>query len=75
MPRTTASRPAILSASLVEVLGEFLAFRRLFRGASIMLMRWDKLSPLVAKVDHTYEQATLEIGAFVQFVQRGAGAV
>lgn len=50
-------RPAILSPALVEVLGEFLAFRHLFRGASIALMRWEKLSPLIAKVDVTHAQA------------------
>jgi hypothetical protein len=33
-------RPAVLSPALVEVLSEFLAFRHLFRGASIVLMRW-----------------------------------
>lgn len=32
MSQTTANRPAILSPDLIEVLGEFLAFRHLFRG-------------------------------------------
>jgi hypothetical protein len=45
MSDATARRPAILSPALVEVLSEFLAFRHLFRGASIVLMRWEKLSP------------------------------
>jgi hypothetical protein len=35
------TRPAVLTSQLVEVLSEFLAFRHLFRGASIALMRWD----------------------------------
>jgi hypothetical protein len=38
MSEGTTKRPAVLSPSLVEVLGEFLAFRHLFRGASIVLM-------------------------------------
>jgi hypothetical protein len=67
----TAKRPAIVSPALLEVLGEFLAFRHLFRGASIVLMRWDKLAPLIAKVDQTYDRAKLEIGAFVRFVESG----
>lgn len=39
MSKSTAARPAVLSAALTEILGEFLAFRHLFRGASIVLMR------------------------------------
>jgi hypothetical protein len=45
MASPTPSRPAVLSACSVEALSEFLAFRHLFRGASILLMRWDKLAP------------------------------
>ena len=48
---------------------EFLAFRHLFRGASIALMRWDKLSPLVAKVDQTYVQTRQELETFRTFLQ------
>ena len=72
MSVATATRPAVLSTTLVEVLGEFLAFRHLFRGASIVLMRWEKLSPLVAKVDPTYRQTEAEIGTFVRFIEAGA---
>jgi hypothetical protein len=46
MAEATANRPAVLSADLLATLKEFLAFRHLFRGASIVLMRWDKLHPL-----------------------------
>jgi hypothetical protein len=69
MSERTAKRPAVLSPGLVEVLGEFLAFRHLFRGASIALMRWEKLSPLIAKVDPTYELAKAEIEAFAHFIE------
>jgi len=67
--RALAPRPAILSPALVEVLSEFLAFRHLFRGASIALMRWEKLSPLLAKVGRTHDQTEAEIGAFVRFIE------
>jgi hypothetical protein len=70
MSVATAKRPAVLSPALVEVLGEFLAFRHLFRGASIALMKWEKLSPLVAKVVPTHDQTQAEIGAFVRFIER-----
>jgi hypothetical protein len=72
MSETTAKRPAVISAGLVEVLSEFLAFRHLFRGASIVLMRWDKLAPLIAKVDQTYDWARAEIEAFERFIESGA---
>lgn len=69
MSEATARRPAVLSPALVEVLSEFLAFRHLFRGASIALMRWEKLSPLVAKAGRTHDQTEAEIGAFVRFIE------
>jgi hypothetical protein len=65
----TARRPAVISPALLEVLSEFLAFRHLFRGASIALMRWQKLYPLVAKVDATYNEVRDEIQAFSRFVE------
>jgi hypothetical protein len=64
MSAATPTRQAVVSPALVEVLSEFLAFRHLFRGASIALMRWEKLFPLVAKVDPTYNQARAKIEAF-----------
>jgi len=45
MAAPTNARPAVITTDLVEALSEFLAFRHLFRGASIALMRWDKLAP------------------------------
>jgi hypothetical protein len=69
MSATTATRPAVLTPSLVEVLGEFLAFRHLFRGASIVLMRWEKLLPLIASVDGTFDQTRAEVDAFIRFIE------
>jgi hypothetical protein len=60
---------------MVEVLGEFLAFRHLFRGASIVLMRWEKLVPLIAKVDPVYGRVRIEIEDFVRFIEEGAGPI
>ncbi len=70
MFESTAKRPAVISASLVERLSEFLAFRHLFRGASIALMRWEKLTPLLDKVGPTYTQTTAEIESFVRFIEK-----
>lgn len=72
MATATGKRPAILSTALVEVLSEFLAFRHLFRGASIALMRWEKLSPLIAKIGPTYEQTAGALGHFAASLQARA---
>ncbi len=63
------TRPPVIAADLVETLKEFLAFRHLFCGASIALMRCDKLAPLVATVDQTYLQARQELEGFQTFLQ------
>lgn len=65
MAASTERRPAIVSAGLVLRLSELLAFRHLFRGASIALMRWDKLSPLMAKIDETYVDCSQQINDFL----------
>src|SRR5712692_11491513 len=69
MAAPTNTRPAVITSGLVEILSEFLAFWHLFRGASIALMRWDKLSPLVAKVDQTYLRARQELEMFHTFLR------
>jgi hypothetical protein len=55
MATATETRPQVITADLVTRLAELLAFRHLFRGASIALMRWDRLSPLMGKVDQVHE--------------------
>jgi hypothetical protein len=69
MSEVTAKRPAVLPADLLATLKEFLAFRHLFRGASITLMRWDRLYPLVTQVDQTYRQVNEEIKRFEEFIE------
>ena len=68
MATATDRRPAVMTGDLIEALGEFLAFRHLFRGASIVMMRWNKLAPLVAKVDETHLRTRAEVQAFVEFI-------
>lgn len=58
------NRPAVISAGLLIPLKEFLAFRHLFRGASIMLMRWDKLSPLLAQVTEVHAEVVRQLTEF-----------
>ena len=33
-------------------------------------MRWEKLHPLLAKVDRTYQQARSELDAFATFIEQ-----
>ena len=73
MAAPTSTRPAVITTDLVETLSEFLAFRHLFRGASIALMRWDKLAPLLARVDQVYREVKQEIEAFCAFLQSEGG--
>lgn len=72
MAASSGTRPAVLSSGLVETLSEYLAFRHLFRGASIALMRWDKLSPLAAKVRRTYDEIRRDLESFLMFLQARA---
>lgn len=69
MSAPTNTRPAVITSDLVEILSEYLAFRHLFRGASIALMRWNKLAPLLGKVDQTYLRTRHEIETFGTFLK------
>ncbi len=71
MTVATEARPAVITTDLVTHLAELLAFRHLFRGASIALMRWDKLSPLVANVDGVHEEIVRELDQFQRFLRLG----
>ena len=68
MTLATPSRPAVITAELRSSLGELLAFRHLFRGASIVLMRWDKLAPLVAKVPTVHQEVVSQLQKFLNFL-------
>lgn len=71
MAAATDARPAVITTVLVTRLAELLAFRHLFRSASIALMRWDKLSPLVANVDGVREEIVRELNQFQCFLRLG----
>ena len=69
MAAATEARPRVISASLVTRLAELLAFRHLFRGASIALIRWDKLSPLMEKVTGVHDEVVSQLTQFHIFPQ------
>jgi hypothetical protein len=64
MAAATETRPPVISASLFTRLAELLAFRHLFRGASIALMRWDKLSPSMEKVNGVHDEFVSQLTQF-----------
>ena len=74
MESPTTTRPAVISAELVKSLAELLAFRHLFRGASIALMRWDKLVPLIDQANAVHDEFVQQISRFSVFAHTSNGA-
>ena len=72
MSATTDARPAVITSELVTRLTELMSFRHLFRHASIVLMRWNKLSPLVANVDGVYRETVRELNQFQRYLGLGS---
>lgn len=66
----TSKRPAVISPALSKLLNEFLAFRHLFRGASIALMRWDRLTPLLERADSVHCDVISQLNIFQEFLAR-----
>lgn len=66
-----AAGTTVITNDLVTNLAKMLAFRHLFRGASIALMRWNKLSPLVASVDGVHKETVRELNQFQRFLRMG----
>ena len=64
--QATASRQPVISEDLAGKLKEYLAFRHLFRGASIALMRWSKMQPLADRASETLRQFESELSAFLR---------
>jgi hypothetical protein len=59
------SRGPVISADLAERLKEYLAFRHVFRGASVALMRWEKMKPLALDAEMTFRRFKAELDAFL----------
>ncbi len=71
MSTPAVTRPPVISPDLAALLNGFLMFRHLFRNASIVRMRWEKLAPLIAEVPQTYEKTYEEIEKFIRVIQPG----
>ena len=66
MTTPNSHRQAVISEDLAGQLKEYLAFRHLFRGASIALMRWNKMRPLADRASGTLRQFERELATFLR---------
>jgi hypothetical protein len=56
MKTSTANRPALLTAELHDSLNEYLRFRHVFRNAYSSDLDWQKMSPLVLRLEETFQR-------------------
>ena len=56
MKTATARRPALLSEELHDTLNEYLRFRHVFRNAYSFDLDWRKMSPLVLRLEETFQK-------------------
>lgn len=65
MANDTDRRPAVLSRTLYETLGEYLAFRHFFRQAYSFHFDWPKMAHLVLRAERTMKLFETEVDAFL----------
>ena len=56
MKTPTARRPALLSEELHDTLNEYLRFRHVFRSAYSFDLDWQKMAPLVLRLEETFQK-------------------
>ena len=56
MKTPTGHRPALLSEELHDTLNEYLRFRHVFRNAYSFDLDWQKMSPLVLRLEETFQE-------------------
>jgi len=56
MKTATGRRPALLSEELHDTLNEYLRFRHVFRNAYSFDLDWRKMSPLVLRLEDTFQK-------------------
>jgi len=66
MQKPTARRPAMLSAELHDTLNEYLRFRHVFRNAYSFDLDWQKMSPLVLRLEATFHKLENAIDVFLK---------
>jgi hypothetical protein len=64
MKDATSTRPAVISSELHDDLVEFLRFRHVFRNAYSFDLDWNKMSPLVLRLEKTFERLEQQLDCF-----------
>ena len=66
MTQPNTARPAAISESLAERLGEYLEFRHVFRHAYTFDLRWEKMRSLVQGCQNTLASFEAELDVFLR---------
>jgi hypothetical protein len=66
MKTGTARRPALLSEELHDTLNEYLRFRHVFRNAYSFDLDWRKMSPLVLRMEETFQKLENALDDFLK---------
>ena len=66
MKSPTAHRPALLCEELHDSLNEYLRFRHVFRNAYSFDLDWQKMSPLVLRLEETFKMLEKALNDFVK---------
>ena len=66
MKAPTAHRPALLSEELHDTLNEYLRFRHVFRNAYSFDLDWRKMSPLVLRLEETFQKLGNALDTFLK---------
>lgn len=66
MKTPTAYRPALLSVELYDTLNEYLRFRHVFRNAYSFDLDWQKMSPLVLRLEDTFQKLEQALNDFLK---------
>jgi len=66
MKAPTARRPALLAEELHDTLLEYLRFRHVFRNAYSFDLDWRKMSPLVLRLEETFQKLENALDEFLK---------
>jgi hypothetical protein len=66
MKAPTPRRPALLSEEFHDTLNEYLRFRHVFRNAYAFDLDWQKMSPLVLRLEETFQKLESALNSFQQ---------
>jgi hypothetical protein len=66
MKTPTPRRPALLSEELHDTMSEYLRFRHVFRNAYSFDLDWQKMSPLVLRLEATFQKLEKALDDFLK---------